>query len=105
AGRRRPTDVEESELLELSRALAVAYRCPRCRGLIARRPWAPGATHGPGWKGAPTPPRDPRGLRRAPITPVADRRRPDARRVPGHRPPRACPIAPRSVSYTVCTSG
>jgi DNA-directed RNA polymerase subunit RPC12/RpoP len=34
----RATDVEEYELSAAPRVLAVAYRCPRCGGLVARRP-------------------------------------------------------------------
>ena len=32
------TDVEEYELSGTPRVLAVAYRCPRCGALVARRP-------------------------------------------------------------------
>ena len=32
------TDVEEYELSASPRVLAVAYRCPRCGDLVARRP-------------------------------------------------------------------
>jgi predicted Zn-ribbon and HTH transcriptional regulator len=32
------SDVEEYELSASPRVLAVAYRCPRCGGLVARRP-------------------------------------------------------------------
>jgi hypothetical protein len=32
------TDVEEYELSAAPRVLAVAYRCPCCGGLVARRP-------------------------------------------------------------------
>jgi predicted Zn-ribbon and HTH transcriptional regulator len=32
------TDVEEYELSANPRVLAVAYRCPRCGSLVARRP-------------------------------------------------------------------
>jgi hypothetical protein len=32
------SDVEEYELSASPRVLAVTYRCPRCGGLVARRP-------------------------------------------------------------------
>ena len=36
-------DVEEYELSEAPRVIAVAFRCPRCGALVARRPVGPEA--------------------------------------------------------------